>query len=586
MSSDPNEDAADARAPWVALFVSSSEAHVARVRGWLDGVAAAFTLETVPDLASALARLRERAFRVLLIDLASLGGERLAWLDPVRRANPSVPVIALSDRDDPDEALEMLRDGAQDYLDMHAESPRRIVRCIRHAIERHRLIAELRDARRRAQFAATHDPLTLLPNRHLFEEQVQRAIPHALRKGTQAALLFVDLDRFKSINDSLGHAAGDEVLVQVADRLSCFTRSSDVVARVGGDEFLILMTDVRGEFAPSTVANKIQELLAPPLLVQGREHWVGASIGVAVLPRDGEDVETLMRRADLALYQAKAAGRGTFRFYSDALNEAARRRHTIEYALRRALGNGGLRIVYQPIFTAGGLDIVAAEALLRWTDPELGTVSPTEFVAVAENSGLIVPLGEAVLRTACEQLAQWKHEGHELRMTVNLSAHQIEEERLRELVVRAIWDSDLEPSELELEITESALMRDEQVAQRTFAALKKIGVRVSLDDFGTGFSSLSYLRRFPVDTVKIDRSFIRDIAYDPDDAAIVSAILSIARQLDLNVVAEGVETEQQRLFLVERMCPELQGFLFSPALPGDEFAKLLRSRDTRSNRPA
>jgi len=313
MANPPSGDAADASAPWVALLVSSAETNIALVRGWLAGVAADFTVEAVPDLARALERLRERPFRVLLIDLASLGDERLAWREPVRRANPSVPVIALSDRDDPEEALEMLRDGAQDYLDMHGESPRRIARCIRHAIERHRLIAELRDARHRAQFAATHDPLTLLPNRFLFEEQMQRAIPLALRKGAPAALLFVDLDRFKSINDTLGHAAGDEVLVQVADRLSCFTRSSDIVARVGGDEFLILMTDVRGEFAPSTVANKIQELLAPPLLVQGREHWLGASIGVAVLPRDGEDVETLMRHADLALYQAKAAGRDCVR---------------------------------------------------------------------------------------------------------------------------------------------------------------------------------------------------------------------------------------------------------------------------------
>jgi len=304
---------------------------------------------------------------------------------------------------------------------------------------------------------------------------------------------------------------------------------------------------------------------------------VGASIGIAVYPRDGEDADGLMRHADLALYQVKSGGRGHSRFYSEALDAATKKRHGMEHALRRALASGGLRIVYQPIYTAADLRIVGAEALLRWRDDEFGAVEPSEFISVAEESGLIVPLGAAVLRTACEQLAQWKHEGHALRMMVNLSAHQIDEERLHELVTRALWDSDLSPRDLELEVTESALMRDEQVAASTFRALKRIGVSISLDDFGTGFSSLSYLKRFPVDTVKIDRSFVRDLAFDGDDAAIVSAILSIARQLGLNVVAEGVETEEQRTYLTERMCSHLQGFLLCPPLPPDAFGELLRT---------
>jgi diguanylate cyclase (GGDEF)-like protein len=399
-----------------------------------------------------------------------------------------------------------------------------------------------------------------------------------MRARANAALLYLDLDRFKSINDTLGHAAGDEVLVEVAARLARCTRRSDVVARVGGDEFLMLATDIGSDHALSAVAGKIQELLAQPYHVRGRECWVGSSIGIAVFPRDGEDAETLLRHADLALYQAKAVGRGTSRFYSDSLNESLRRRHVLEHALRRALERGGLRIVYQPIFTSNGLRIAGAEALLRWTDPELGTIAPAEFIAVAEQCGLIVPLGAAALRTACEQLAQWKHEGHALRMSVNLSAHQIEEEALRQLVSQALWDTGLDPADLELEITESALMRDEQVAERTFRALKRIGVGVSLDDFGTGYSSLNYLKRFPVDTVKIDRSFVRDIAVDPDDAAIVSAILSIARQLDLNVVAEGVETEEQRAFLPERLCPQLQGFLLSPHCPPKSSARCCATR--------
>ena len=283
-----------------------------------------------------------------------------------------------------------------------------------------------------------------------------------------------------------------------------------------------------------------------------------------------------MSQADLALGQAKTCGRSQVQFYSESLNESSRRRHVLEQGLRRALERGGLRLAYQPIFEAKSLRIVAAEALLRWDDPELGLVPPLEFVRVAEETGLIVPLGEAVLRTACEQLAQWKREGQRLRMMVNISAHQIDEVRLRQLVVQALWDADLRPEDLALEVTESALMRDERAAVQTISELKRIGVGISLDDFGTGFSSLNYLKRFPVDTVKIDRSFVRDLTFDPDDAAIVAAILSIARQLDLTVVAEGVETEEQRVFLSERLCSHLQGFLLCPPLPPDELGQLLR----------
>jgi diguanylate cyclase (GGDEF)-like protein len=559
---------------------------MSRVRASLVGDVAGVTIERAGTLEAAQRLLSRRAFDVMLVDLRSFSRAREMWPDAAQRAEVFPPIIVLTERDDPEQALEVLRDGAQEYLDIHSESPSRIARSIRHAIERHQLVAELREARERAQFAATHDALTRLPNRYLFQEEVDRVLEQARRNGKCVALLYIDLDRFKGINDALGHATGDTVLVEVAARLAKCTRRSDVVARVGGDEFLLLLTDIGSDSGLSAVANKIQQLLGQPLPIGGREYWIGASIGIAVFPRDGEDPDTLMRHADLALYQAKAAGRGTSRFYCDSLNESVRRRHAIEHALRRALDRGGLRILYQPIFSGVDLEIVSAEALLRWNDPELGSIAPSEFIAVAEHSGLIVPLGDAVLRTAAEQLAQWKHEGHRLRMSVNLSAHQIDEEGLRRLVSHALWDTGLEPGELELEITESALMRDEQVAERTFGALKRIGVGVSLDDFGTGYSSLNYLKRFPVDTVKIDRSFIRDLTIDPDDAAIVSAILAMALQLGLNVVAEGVETEEQRVFLAERMCPQLQGFLLSPPVSADEFGALLRNGRTLRKRSA
>jgi len=560
-----------------ALIVSADALCAARVRHLVARVEKGVEFHHAKSLDVARQWLRARSFDVMLIDQQSFAEVCAALPDPADRASAFPPIIVLSNRDDPRQALEVLRDGAQDYLDILTESPRRVVRCIHLAIERSRLVSDLREARERAQFAATHDSLTKLPNRHLFEELMKRNLAHAQRAGSGVALLYLDLDRFKGINDTLGHAAGDEVLVEVAERLAQLTRRSDVVARVGGDEFLLVVTDFASDAAVSMIATRIQELFGRPFTIQGGEYWMGASIGIAMFPRDGDEPDVLIRHADLALYQAKAAGRGTFRFFSEAMNDSIRRRHRIEHALRRALGRGGLRIVYQPIFQASDLSVVGAEALLRWSDPDLGTVPPAEFIRVAEQSGLIVSLGDAVLRTAAEQLAQWKHEGHRLRMSVNLSAHQIDEEGLRGLVARALWDTGLEPSDLELEITESALMRDEEVAVRTFSALKQIGVGISLDDFGTGYSSLNYLKRFPVDTVKIDRAFIRDLGVDPDDSAIVSAILAIALQLGLNVVAEGVETEEQRLFLTERGCPELQGFLLSPPLTADEFGVMLRS---------
>jgi diguanylate cyclase (GGDEF)-like protein len=567
--------------PCSALVVSANATRTARAQQWLPHAFEGISFAFADGMPAAHDLLDARRFDVLLLDRWAF--TELCHREPeVMRVSPLPPVVVMAGHDDPEGAVEALRGGAQDVLDLQSESPSRIARCIRHAIERHRLLAELQIASERAQFAAQHDALTRLPNRHLFEEHMLRTIALAERNASRIALLYLDLDRFKGINDTLGHAAGDEVLIEVAERLAQVTRRSDLVARVGGDEFLVLATDVSGDRALSSVAERIQAALAEPFVIGGRDYWIGASIGIAVFPRDGDSPDMLLRHADLALYQAKAGGRGRTQFFSEELNRSVRRRHLVEQGLRRALDRGGLRIVYQPIFSAADREIVAAEALLRWNDPELGTVPPLEFIEAAEQSGLIVPLGDAVLRTACEQLAQWKHEGHRLRISVNLSAHQIDEEGLRRLISSALWDTGLDAGDLELEITESALMRDEQVAERTFGVLKQIGVGVTLDDFGTGYSSLNCLKRFPVDTVKIDRSFIRDLTVDSDDAAIVAAILAIARQLGLVVTAEGVETEDQLASLTEQSCPQIQGFLLSEPLSPEEFGALLRERRSGS----
>lgn len=537
-----------------------------------------FRVDRVADAEQALLLLKRERRHVLFIDLRGRGSERLSPLVQTREVMARLPIIVLSDGDDRTEALQALRFGAQDYLVDALDDPPALRRSLRHALERHRLVAELLVARHRAQFVATHDALTQLPNRFLLHDQLGRSLAHASRTGMQVAVLFLDLDRFKTINDTLGHAVGDELLVQVAERLSGCTRRADMVARIGGDEFVVMTQGVGQDHAPATVAEKILGRLSAPFVLRGREYWIGGSIGISMFPRDGTDVDALLRNADAALYQAKGEGRNRFRFYDDSINAAARKRMEIEHRLRRALEKDAVELHYQPKVDVESGRITGAEALLRWTDEQLGPVPPAEFIPIAEESGLIHRIGEWTLRAALAQLRAWRQRGlaQEMSIMVNLSAVQIAASGLREMVTQALWESDIPAADLTLEVTEGALIRNEERAAAVVGELRQIGVSISLDDFGTGFSSLNYLKRIPVDTVKIDRSFVRDLNFDPDDAAIVAAILSIARQLDLNVVAEGVETLAQREFLRERRCPEIQGFLYSPPLDAVAFAALLQ----------
>ncbi|MGH0031974.1 MAG: putative bifunctional diguanylate cyclase/phosphodiesterase [Myxococcota bacterium] len=536
-----------------------------------------FRVDRVSDAGEALDLIKRERRHVLFIDLRGRGSDRLTPLVQTREVLARLPIIVLSDRDDRTEALQALRFGAQDYLTDAFDDPPALRRSLRHALERHRLVAELLVARHRAQFVATHDALTQLPNRTLLHDQLGRSIAHASRTGMQVAVLFLDLDRFKTINDTLGHAVGDELLVQVAERLTACTRRADMVARIGGDEFVVMTQGVGRDYGPATVAEKILRRMATPFVLNGREYWIGGSIGISMFPRDGTDVDVLLRNADAALYQAKGEGRNRFRFYDDSINASTRKRMEIEHRLRAAIEHDEVELYYQPKVEIETGRITGAEALMRWTDPQMGRVPPDEFVPVAEESGLIHRLGEWTLRAALAQLRSWRRRGlaADLSIMVNVSAHQIATSGLNEMVSQALWESDVPAGDLTLEVTEGALIQNEQRAAAVLGKLQEIGVSISLDDFGTGFSSLNYLKRIPVDTVKIDRSFVRDLNFDPDDAAIVAAILSIARQLDLNVVAEGVETLAQREFLRERHCPEIQGFLYSPPLDAESFAALL-----------
>ncbi len=433
-------------------------------------------------------------------------------------------------------------------------------------------IAERKQAEQRARHLADHDALTGLPNRRLLEDRLTQALALSYRNRQQTAVMFVDLDRFKNINDSLGHAVGDALLKEVARRLVQELRVGDTICRLGGDEFVVVLPEIKRSADAANVAQKVIESVSRPLVLEGRELHVTPSIGMAVFPDDGRDAETLIRNADAAMYHAKEMGRANYQFFTEQMNLAASRRLTLENDLRRALHKGELRVYYQPIIEHKAGCTAAHEALLRWQHPSKGLVLPSEFIQLAEDTGLILGIGEWVLREAC-RWATFIGAERGLAVTVNLSARQFHDPNLAQLVAQALADSGLPPALLELEITESTVMQNTDVTLSTLKKLKDLGVSLSVDDFGTGYSSLAYLKRFPVDKLKIDRSFIADLPGDRDAKAIIAAIIGMAHALGLQVVAEGVETEAQMEFLQSSRCEFIQGFLAGRPMDADTAAK-------------
>lgn len=426
------------------------------------------------------------------------------------------------------------------------------------------------------EFLAFHDALTRLPNRLLARDHFEQAVLAIERESAKVAVLFIDLDNFKTINDSLGHTIGDGLLKGVAVRLRECLREIDTLSRQGGDEFLIVLNNMRDTDSITLVAEKILKRIAEPFSIEQHEFSISLSIGISVYQDDSNDFDTLLKQADTAMYQAKESGRNAYRFHTEQMNIDAVEHLNMRNGLRYALEHDELVLHYQPQFSLATGAIFGAEALIRWKSPELGMVAPGRFISVAEDSGLIVPIGEWVLKEACRQAVAWQQAGlPELLVAVNLSAVQFKRGDVEQSVIQALSESGLDPALLELELTESILIKDTEKVLDTVRRLKSLGVKLSIDDFGTGYSSLSYLKRFNVDKLKIDQSFVRDMVDDPNDAAIVSAIIQMAKSLNLTTIAEGVENERQLAMLKLHHCNEVQGYHFSRPLPAEEFAKFV-----------
>lgn len=437
---------------------------------------------------------------------------------------------------------------------------------------------ERRDAEERIRHLAHHDVLTGLPNRSMLEEALTHAIAHAGRSKRQVAVLFIDLDNFKRINDSLGHHVGDHLLQAVARRLQGCLRKDDMLSRLGGDEFVIAAISLRSSEEAALIAAKALKALEMPFDIDGQILHTGGSIGISLYPEDGTNVETLMRAADGAMYHAKENGRGNYRFFTQDLNAAIQQRLALENQLRRALVHGQLVLHYQPQVDMHDRRIFSAEALVRWRHGERGMVLPDQFISLAEETGLIVQIGDWVLREACSQLARWRADGHaDMTVSVNLSARQILQRDFPGRIAQILRETKVPPDALELEITESMLMEQSEQNMKTLTQLSEMGIQLSIDDFGVGYSSLSYLKRFPIHALKIDRSFVSGIGSDQDDMAITGAIVDMAHALRLKVIAEGVETEEQANFLESLGCNSAQGYFYGEPREADEFSQLLHA---------
>ncbi|HJU93174.1 MAG TPA: EAL domain-containing protein [Pyrinomonadaceae bacterium] len=540
----------------------------------------------------ALAALSHDTFDLVISDIDMGGMSGLELVPRVHSLAPDTVVVMISGNHDIEFAIEALRVGAFDYISKPIDL-RHVEASVERALNHHSLLIEKRRYKeqlesllqqRTAQvdWLAYYDTVTQLPNRALFEDRLAQAVAIARAKNQSLGVLFISLDQFKKVNDSLGHGPGDSLLKEFAERLKSCISKSDTVARFGSDEFALLRSPINGTKDVIETIGSLSQVLKFSFDLPGHELFATVSVGVSLFPLDGDDSHTLLKNAGAALYKAKKSGGANYQFYTADMHELATSRLALETNLRRAITNEEFLVHYQPRVAVDSLAITGVEALVRWQHPQLGVVSPSEFVPLAEDTGLIVPIGEWVLRTACLQGRRWRDEGFApIQIAVNICGRQFHDQDLSQTVIRILDETGLPPANLELELTESSVMQDAEFASGVLSRLKSMGIKISIDDFGTGFSSLVSLKRLPIDALKIDRTFVRDATSDTDDAALVMAIITLAHNLRLKVIAEGVETEDQLKFLQLLRCDEIQGFLFSKPLPAEALASLFDSHADR-----
>ena len=536
-----------------------------------------YEIEWVPTYSEALELIKNDYHDICIFDYYLGEQTGLDLLKEVLANGFTTPIILLTGHGSNGIDVEAIQAGATDYLSKAEINTELLHRSVRYALERKR-------TEDRILHMAYYDSLTKLPNRSLFHNRLGKALEYSERYGNTFALLFIDLDNFKRINDTLEHRIGDLLLQGVAERLNQCVRSADTVARqgenpvantiarLGGDEFTLLLTELSAMQDAAKVAQRVLTVLSRPFNLDGHEVFVGASIGIALYPADGRDVNTLIMNADTAMYHAKEKGRNNFQFYKKSMNATALDRLHLENSLRRALKNDEFTLLFQPKIDIKTKCVVGTEALIRWNHPERGMISPAEFIPVAEETGLIIPIGEWVLKSACAQSKEWLNNGltgSPVSIALNLSGLQFRQDNLIKIVEKVIADTGIAPELIDLEITESVIMQNADSTISLLNKLKDMGVKLSMDDFGTGYSSFYYLKSFPLDNLKIDRAFINDITRSKKDAAIVKAIIAMAHTLELNVIAEGVETDEQFKLLQEFGCDEMQGFLFCRPLPAN-----------------
>ncbi len=550
------------------LLVADDHQEVLTINNMLkEGLQNQFTLEQSLSVTEALDLVQHQSFQAIILDLHLPKGQSFESIPQFIQYCPGAPILILSGVEDEEQAILAVKSGAQDYLIKGQTSSSTLCRAIRYAMERHR-------ATQRITQLAHYDHLTGLANRGLFYERLNCAVARCNRNDMAIALMFLDLDHFKTINDTLGHECGDALLKTVATRIKKCIREIDTGVRLGGDEFAVLLEQIVSVEDVAAVAQRILQLLAQPIIVNHHQLQITGSLGVTIYPWDSANPQELLSHADAAMYRAKAQGGNSYQFYTAGMKTAGLDGSTLEVELNRALSKQEFLLHYQPQMNLQTKQIIGMEALLRWHHPYQGLIGPNQFIPQAEENGMIIPIGEWVLRAASKQAKYWEKQGFPRpNVAVNLSARQIHQGNLPALIQDILKRSHLDPGNLKLELTETFLIHETEETLQTLRELKAMGVQLYIDDFGAGYASLRYLKSFPVDGIKLDQSLIRELPHNANDAAIVEAVISLGKALGMQVIAEGVETQEQVAFLEEHGCDAMQGYWLAPPLPANESAQ-------------